>query len=230
VASRKHTTAWALAVIAAIGFSGAATAGTTAYTTAAGFDAAAGPLLAGNFNDEPLPYCSGTSCFNGFNPLAGYPGLRGVSFSTANLNGAVNVDSAGFYGSGDLTAPYVVNSVYSGMVPDTISINFAAPVTAFGLDYSTLFSSTTATFALSNGFTSVVPNTATIGATDFIGWVSTTPFSGLTFSVPAQQSIVIADFQIGGVPEPATWSMLFAGVLGVGAILRRERLGRRLAA
>ncbi len=128
-----------------------------------------------------------------------------------------------FYSSSDLSAPYAVNSVYSGSAPDVITITLPVAETAFALDFTTLFSSTTATFALGNGFTTSVSDTVTYPNTpEFIGFVSNTPFTTLTISVPSQQSIVVADFALGSwngisaVPEPSTWAMMLAGFAGLG--------------
>jgi hypothetical protein len=39
-----------------------------------------------------------------------------------------------------------------------------------------------------------------------------------------------AVFTFAGVPEPSTWAMMILGAAGVGAIARRRRAGRVLAA
>jgi len=184
--------------------------------------------VTGNFTDVPLPNCNVTAaCFGGANPLNGYASLKGVSFSTPNLNGNVNVDSAGFYGANDLSVPYAVNSVYDGPLADIIVITLPSAATAFALDFNTLFTSTTETFTLSNGFSTSVSNTANINSgpnLQFIGFISTNPFNTITLSVPNGQSLVIADFTTASaVPEPSTWAMMILGFAGVGFMAYRRK-------
>jgi hypothetical protein len=189
--------------------------------------------ITGNFTDVPTPNpggsCVGSPCFGGANPLSGFASLKGVSFSTPNLNGNVNVDSAGFYGGNDLSVKYAVNSVYDGPLADIIVITLPSATTAFALDFNTLFTSTTETFSLSNGFSTSVSNTANINSgpnLEFIGFISTDPFNTITLSVPNGQSLVIADFTTASaVPEPSTWAMMLLGFAGLGFMAYRRRNG-----
>jgi hypothetical protein len=216
-----------VATIAVVLLAGEAGAATTTVSSSAAFATATSGSVAGDFTSVPLPNCVGSSCFGSANPLSGYASLQGVVFATPNMNGAVNVNSAFFYGASDLPVPYLVNSVYTGPAADIISITLPSAATAFGLDFSTLFASTTATFSLSNGFSTSVSPTVTTGVggtTEFLGFLSSTPFNTITFSVPSQQSIVIADFVTAAVvPEPAAWAMLLVGFGGLGALLRHTR-------
>ena len=215
---------------------GTAHAGTTTYTSAAAYDVATTGLTYGNFTDVPTPNPgdSGQGTFGGGNPLAGYSSLAGVVFTTPNLNGFVNVNSADFYSSNDLSVPYAVNSQYDGAAPDILNITLPTAETAFSLDFNTLFNSTTATFSLGNGFSTIFADTATTsnspGGTslDFLGFTSTTPFTTITFSVPSQQSFVVADFNYGAalatgaVPEPSAWAMMIVGFATIGYFARRR--------
>ena len=204
-------------------------AATTTYTSQGAFNAATTGLVFGDFTGGiPLPNCMGSACFGGFNPLSGY-NLQGATFSTPNSGGVVNVNSAGFYGAGDLTAPYAVNSSYTGTAADILTITLPGSETAFALDFGSLFNSTTATFSLSNGFTTSVVTPSAAFATDFLGFVSNTPFNTITLSVPSQQSWVVADFEFGAsaVPEPSTWAMMLLGFAGLGFVgYRRRKMGR----
>ena len=206
-----------------------ALAGTVTMNDEASFNAATSGAVRGDFTDVPLPNCDGSACFGGANPLSGYASLQGVSFSTPNENGNVNVDSAFFYGSGDLPVPYAVNSVFTGTAPDILTITLPNAATAFALDFSTLFTSTTANFVLSNGFSKTVTGTAAFGTTQFIGFVSDTAFSTITLSVPNDQSWVVADFTtaawngVSPVPEAGTFALMFLGLVGVAAAIQRER-------
>ena len=212
---------------------GSASAGTVTYSTLAAFDAATTGQVTGNFVGIPLGFplgsCTGTPCFAGFNPLSGYPSLQGVSFSTTNVGGLVNVNSAFFYnpGSNDLPAPYAVNSTYntSASPLDTLIITLPSPKTAFALDFTTLFTSTTASFVLSNGFSTSFANTATIGNTpDFLGFVSNTAFTTITLTVPSPQSWVVADFTLASwngvspVPLPGALPLFISGLVGLGLL------------
>jgi len=207
---------------AAFGFavaSGSALAQTTVVTSQAEFQAATTGLLTGNFASVPTPNGGGT--WGGYPApagLSGYPGLQGVTFNTTNPGGAVNVNTANFYGPTDLGVPYLVDSVYTGTGTDNLTITLPSAQTAFGLDFGTLFSSTTATFGLSNGFSTSVSNTsasANGGGTEFIGFLSTTPFTTITLDVPYGQSWVVQDFAYGAAPGPAPG----AGLLGLVALL-----------
>jgi hypothetical protein len=205
----------------------------TIVVNAADFAAYTTGAVVGDFSSVPLPSCSGTACFGGANPLTG-SSLQGVSFSTPNLNGNVNVNSAGFNGSNDLSVPYAVNSVFDGSLPDTIVITLPAATTAFGLNFNTLFTSTTETFTLSNGFSTSVSPTPNINSggpnLQFIGFISDDPFTTIILSVPNDQSLVVADFttadaNVPAVPESSTWAMIIMGFAGVGFIARRRRQG-----
>ena len=109
-----------------------------------------------NFNGvTPLPSgaptCPGSgACYSGFSnnaPLV----VNGTTFWTGytGQNGNVNVNSANYYGPSDLANQYIVNA--SGGKSQSLTIQLANPVTAFGLNYGTLNSST-ATFSVSNNF------------------------------------------------------------------------------
>jgi hypothetical protein len=134
-----------------------------------------------------------------------------------------------------------VNSTYAAGAPDVVTITLPSARTAFGVDFTTLFSSTTATFTLSNGYSTSFADTATLGVTngvtnfDFIGFISTTPFTTVTMSVPDGQSWVITSFDYdvtnaNATPEPATWARLAVGFAALGYTgLRRRAAGAAAA-
>ena len=136
----------------------AATVTTTSPST---FAADTTGVVNGNFSDVPtlIPGGPNGGTYSVYNPLSGYASLQGVSFSTTNLDGNVNVISAYFYGPNDPPKPYAVNSVYSGTAPDILTITLPMAATAFYLDFTTLFVSTMATFDLSNGFSTTISPT-----------------------------------------------------------------------
>jgi len=228
----KILLAWAAATLVLGGGGGdVASAATGSTLSSSTFDADTTAGVTGNFDAvTPLPYCSGDSCFNGFNTLT----IGDATFSTPNSDGQVNVNSAYYNGPTDLSSPYLVNSLYSGPAPDVIDISLSSGVTAFGLNFDTLFNSTTATFTLSNGYATVVSNTLTEGGQEFVGFLSSTPFDSVQISVPNDQSIVIANFEtatattVSAAPEPWTWLLTIVGLGGVGLMLRRVKAGAGL--
>jgi hypothetical protein len=109
-----------------------------------------------NFNGvTPLTTCSGSACYSSYSnnaPLVvnGTTFYAGGNPATYSGSGNVNVNSANYYGSSDLSKQYIVNA--SGGNSQSLTIQFASPVTAFGLNYGTLASSSSVTFAISNNF------------------------------------------------------------------------------
>lgn len=180
-------------------------------------------------------------CFQNFDPSLT---VNGITFSS-NSGFGVNVNSALWYGPGDLTNAYLVN-VYTpppnGPTDLALTISLPTAVTAFGLDFSTLFSSTTATFTLSNGFTTTAntSNATTNFETQFLGFISTTPFDSITFSVPnvfitdqgSNTSYVVADVvTASATPLPAALPLFASGLGGLGLLgWRRKRKATSLAA
>jgi hypothetical protein len=129
------------AYFAAIGFialASSAEAGTMSTTDLATWASGIGSYVFGDFEDVPTPDGTGDQMFGGYNPLSGYSGLQGVSFSTPNQGGVVNVNSPGFYGVDDWAFSYAVNSTYTGNAPDVVTITLPSARTAFGLDFTTL--------------------------------------------------------------------------------------------
>jgi hypothetical protein len=201
-------------------------ASTTLATSAGQFAAETTGAVSGDFSSvTPLPYPDsfGSGTYGSFNPLSGFSSLQGVSFSTTNLNGAVDVNSGNNY-TPDFSFKYAISSVYDGPLANVLLITLPTPKTAFGLDFNTLFSTTTATFTLSNGFTTSIPTTATVGSSEFLGFVSTTPFDTISLSVPNGQAWIIADFTMASaVPELSTWAMMILGFAGVGFMAYRRK-------
>ena len=202
--------------------SGSALAATTVVTSQSAFLAATTGLVTGNFTGVPLPndgFTSGTF-WAGFTP----PGLtlQGVNFNTPNPGGAVNVNGAAYYGSNDLPVAYLVSAGYqtAPSVDNILTITLPTAQTAFGLDFGTLFTSTTANFTLSNGFSTSVPNapaSASGGGTQFIGFLSTTPFTTITLDVADGESWVVQDFAFGTATAPGPTPG--AGLFGLVALL-----------
>jgi hypothetical protein len=182
---------------------------TGAVTT--GFDSVTGLIFP---NDPPCP--GSGACFAGFNPVILD---HGITLSTTPGD-HVNVNSAGYYGAGDLTHQYAVNSE-----THFVTINLPSAVTAFGLDFGSLFDATTANFLLSNGFAE--NNVATLGSlqTQFIGFISDTAFNTITLTVPDDKSFVVADVTtaVATTPIPATLPLLMTALGGLGFVGYRRR-------
>jgi len=199
-------------------------AGTVTVLSSSDFTADTTGQVTTNFNGvAPLPFGDGTcpasgACFAGFNPLP----VNGISFSTT-AGAFVNVDSAHYYGPSDLPNQYIVNSSSPSNPDFTLTITLPNPVTAFGLDYGTLFFSSSATFGLSNGFSTTISPTLPNFQTQFLGFISTDPFSSITLTVPTDASWVVEDVTTASAtPLPAALP-LFATGLGVMGWLARRR-------
>jgi hypothetical protein len=148
----------------------------------------------------------------------------------------VNVNSPHYYGADDLSKAYLVNSYTpasnGGPANLVLTIDLPKSVTAFGLDFSTLFTSTDVTFTLSNGFTDTVAtnNGSTNFQTQFLGFLSTTPFDQITLSVPnvvldgGNTSYVVEDVITAATPLPAALPLFATGLSALGLLgLRRKR-------
>jgi hypothetical protein len=238
---RKYHILFAFVSAAALA-SPAADAATEIVTSSGAFSSLTSGLVSGNFSGIPTPYPFLSGSYGSYNPLSGYSALQGVSFSTTNLGGSVDVNTAGTYGSSDLQVPYIINSVYSNSstTQSVLTITLPSSETAFALDFGTVFAPTTARFQLSNGFVYSASNTsvATNGDTEFLGFLSSAPFNTITLVTPAQTGAqagwVVADFAYGNatsaVPEPSSWAMMLLGFAGLGFAGNRARRKRAASA
>jgi hypothetical protein len=127
-------------------------AGTVTVSSYSDFLAATTGQTTTNFNGV-TPLSSGDStcpgsgaCYSSFTANAPLV-VNGATFY-AGQNGNVNVNSANYYGPSDLGNQYIVNA--SDGNSQSLTIQLATPVTAFGVNYGTLFNSSTPTFAVSN--------------------------------------------------------------------------------
>ena len=106
-----------------------------------------------------------------------------------------------------------------------LAVSFNSPVGSFGFDLGDSFGGgRTARITTSNGdFYDFVAHTGTVG---FIGLVSTSAFSSVTFSSTSNVRPVIDNFEantFSGVPEPSAVSLLVVGLGGVIALRRCRR-------
>jgi uncharacterized repeat protein (TIGR01451 family) len=132
--------------------------------------------------------------FEGFNPLV----ASGVSFSTPTPGTTVNVNDADYYSPNDYQNAFLCGSS-SRSSQQTLNITLQTPSSAVAIDYGQLFSGGMGAITLSNGFTYRPATLPTVGNTAFVGFVSNTPITGLSYTVSGADW-VIEDIRI--VPSP----------------------------
>lgn len=164
-------------------------------------------LVAGSLltNDGNVSYAAST----------GTPLVTSTFLTSTGLNG-LGRDGVGFF-----------------LASDTASFTFGTAITAFAIDINT--------FAATDGAYDVLLNTGDTalsifetfpgrGTGQFIGFVSTSPFTTVTLRAnsgfPYTLDTLIygaASEVLGGIPEPANWAMLIIGFAGIGSAMRHRR-------
>ncbi len=201
-----HRLMWILALLVVAVAGSSASASVAVYTTSAAFNAAgAGSLPAQNFDGGPT----------GSTPIV-VGGITITSISQSTLVGSA------LYGSG--------NSLqWSTNAAGSTTLTFLTPITAFAADFFDVgtVGATTLTAALNNGDNAVLFSgfTGASGNLQFRGFISTTPFTSITFTNTASGDFVELDnvrFGTAIVPEPATMAVF--GLMAVGAFGVRRRL------
>lgn len=134
--------------------------------------------------------------YQSFNPLS----VQGVAFTTPTF---MNVNTADYYSPSDYPADYLLSTGQTGG-SDTLVIALPTPTLALALDYGQLFGGNPATITLSNGYmyTAASP---TVGTTAFVGFVSTTPITSVTYTVGGSGYFVLEDLRIS-TPAPVSGS------------------------
>ena len=209
----------ALAVaIAVAGTSGTAYAGPTLYSSQAAYLAAVG--------------ATGVDTFDNFSNIGSTNSPITRPAGAFGYTAAVSTTS--FYGAGSGSDHWLSTNTAT----DTITFNnFTGGVVGFGglffgSDISGLFAAGSVTVSATDatGTTTFTINNATTSS--FIGFVSSGPMLSATLvSVqptsgvlwPTVNNLTLAGAATSGVPEPATWAMLFLGFGGMGYTLRRGR-------
>jgi len=149
-----------------------------------------------------------------------------------------NTPQSGYDTSASDGSHYVL--VYAGAVaPGTLTITFAQPVTAFGFTSSDIGDSavragvlrlTTNTGAYASGVDVLnLPDIELSGATHFIGLAQAQPFTQVQLSLGGFDEAYGIDeiyLATAPVPEPESWALMAAGLLGL-AGLRRRNTSRR---
>lgn len=179
----------------------------------------------------------------------GGPAIIGITTATDSVTGAqaaANIyvtnwlDGAGF-DKGAVAGPdLAINGV------ENFGLTFAAPVSRIGFAVATgrgllpsQITSSGTSFSLttnagdSGGFTLIDTGN---GLVAWIDVIAATPFTAISFTEIGGDltdqyfgNIVSGTLPTtGAVPEPAAWTMLIAGMGGVGAAMRRRRTGQRV--
>lgn len=195
----------------------------TSFTDRAGFEAAAGTLVTQDFNGvaADTSFNNQTRAFAGFtvrgdDPLNQAGGNNYIDVPP--LNDALSPANFSVDGTTLLNAVVFPNST-------SVTFTFNRAITAVGFDTRRMQNLPTLMQIGVAGET-IIPGVLPF----FLGFVSDTPFTTLTFSGQAGAqfgdsfSIDNFSFSANAVPEPASWAMLIAGFGLVGASGRRRRL------
>jgi hypothetical protein len=165
------------------------------------------------------------SNFASFSPLV----IGGIRFSTPLSTQGVNVNvtKSSFY-TPNYPADIIVNSVVpatgQSAANNTVVITLSRPTTAFAMDFGGLGfkGASSGTIALSNGFVLPLSSLPPVGNTEFRGFVSSTPFTTITYTATNDDFVVldvlVADANIAlpsaTVNQPYTQILLEQGGLG----------------
>lgn len=191
-------------ILAAGMLASVAQAGVARYSSQSAFEAAIHDDVVHGFTDIGEPY------FAIYDVLT----VDGVSFSS---NGYGFLIGTGWFG--DYNAPF-----YSGQsgTPNTVSLTFSARH-AIGFSYGSYIDSLVPVEAsLNTGdvFSFVTPNTA--GTTGFIGFISDTELTSVTFTESDGLTFDILNFITGrpastnNIPEPGSLVLLGVALAGLG--------------
>jgi hypothetical protein len=134
--------------------------------------------------------------FESFNPLI----VSGVTFSSPSFD----VTTADYCSPRDYAADFLTGANSSGGAAK-LDITFPSPTYAAALDFGQLVGGGTATITLSNGFTFNPTTLPTTGITAFFGFTSSTPITGLSYTVTGDAWVVedvhlSAPTSIGALP------------------------------
>jgi hypothetical protein len=184
----------------------AAQAGITVYTSQAAFLAAVSAPGVDTYNDLTL-----TQYGEMLHRTAG--AYTYDVYSAGQLWGAGGAGGDGWLSNGNRVNPIVFS-------------NFGGGVTAFGGNFfgSNVAGQFTSGNVLLTGIDgSVVTYTLNnASATNFLGFVSSTPLTAITLGTDGGPYWATANNVVLAVPEPATYGMLLAGLGFVGVMMRRR--------
>lgn len=213
----KYLAAVSMLAVATPGFAAVA-----AFTDRISFEAVAGSLITETFNSVAVDtsFNNQTVAFTGFRVRGNDP-LNQAGGN--NFIDVVPLETAVSPQSFDVDGTNLLNAV---VFPDGTSVTFTfnRAITAVGFDTRRMqnFSNL---MQISVGGQTLLPGVLPL----FLGYVSDTPFTTLTFSgqtgAEFGDSFSIDNFSFSStaVPEPTSWAMLIAGFGFVGAAARRRR-------
>ena len=168
-------------------------------------------------------------------------GGESIDLATFTVNGATFSANSGMeavqrltdaLGTGYNRGSIVLNLQAGGFSTNALTITFASPISAFGLDFSNFYNDNRLfSFALSNGQSFTTPNVGNgpLGL-QFVGLTSNALFSSVTISLPNASYPVYDNVQFGlalssttVTPEPGSIALLGTGLLGIFGVVRRKR-------
>jgi uncharacterized protein (TIGR03437 family) len=185
-------------------------ASVTTFTDLTAYSAATNNTTLVSFNDL---LAAGTK-YASFKPLV----VDGVTFTTPTPGTVVNVTAANYYSPYNYPDAFI-NNAGTAFATETLNITLPSPTLALALDYGQLFAGGIGTITLSNGFTFNPATIPLVGNTAFVGFVSTTPITGLTYVVTGGDWVV-EDLRIStpvsSGPQPAISMSLSAPIIPAG--------------
>jgi hypothetical protein len=196
-----------------------ATAGITWFTDRAAFEASGTDLASITFENIAAP--------NDFADVSGGLTLKGVSFSPDSSSSLYVIDPAytpEFYdwGSGAVLSAQSANGGAAG-----INVTLPAGTTEFGSDIMTFLPyATPVIVTLVTGETFTAP-TDDFPTRAFVGFISTTPISSLTFG--ASTNLNLDNVLVGpqAVPEPSSGLLLVTGAGGMAVLVLLGKTTKR---
>jgi hypothetical protein len=200
---------------------GAANAALTVFTSRAAFETA----LSGGFTTETFNGVVGEPAFRTAPVTVGGLTLQGFGSSQFDRNfidqqplqfGVFNVDGTA-----------VVNAV-TALGTSGLTVTLASGVRGFGADFAAMQDGVFRTQILF-GSQAYTPSVTAGNVVTFLGIVSDTPFTTVTFqsaSVSTSDGFAFDNVTFGnvanGVPEPSTWAMMLVGFAGLAFASRRR--------
>lgn len=157
----------------------------------------------------------------------------GVNYSAGSGNGAMFLNTDGYYG----LSSHTLGDAFPGRA---LNMVYTAPVTAFGIDLQGYAGYD------AGGIISVYDTMGTLlsatnvqggynGASSFFGWQNAGGIGRVVIAATNGNGYIMIDNHgfgtnaVAGVPEPATWAMMIFGFGFVGAAVRRERKVARVS-
>ena len=184
----KHETKFRILALCVAGRAAAQNAPVRIFTDYNAYSAATAATKIIGFNGI-LP--TGTR-FENLNPLI----VSGITFSSPSRGGSLDVATADYYAPHDYAGDFLM-SVGSSNGAATVDIAFPSPTYAAGIDYGQLTGTGAGTITLSNGFIYSPTARTTTGSTAFFGFTSSTPVTGLSYTIVGDDALVMEDVRLG---------------------------------